>query len=297
MPRKKIQIIALVGPNASGKSALSLKIAANYNGEIVSADSRQVYRSLDLGSGKISKLERKKIPHHLLDVIGVKKIFSVADFIKSSKIAVGDVAKRKKIPIIVGGTGFWVDALLSGMQLPAVKPDLILRKKLSKLPNEILYKKLEKLDPLRAKNIDRHNPARLVRALEIILKSKKPIPLLKNQPAYQVLWLGMNPGLKILKNKIKIRLQKRLKQGMLAEVRKLLQAGVPAKRLIELGLEYRYLTLFIQNKISREEMEQQLYRAICQYAKRQITWFKRNKKIHWVTNVAQANKLIKEFLG
>lgn len=290
------KVIALVGPNASGKSNLGIKLAKVFNGEIISADSRQVYKGLDIGSGKVTAKERKLIPHYLLDAANPKKFFTIADFIKLANKKITEVCKKKRLPIIVGGTGFWIDGLLFGLSFPEVKPDFKLRKKLNRFSSVELFKKLKKLDPVRAKRIDPNNPVRLIRALEIVLKTKNIIPPLKSRPPYQVLWLGINPGYQQLKAKIKIRLKKRLAQGMLKEVKNLLKSGVPAKKLIDLGLEYRYLTLFLQKKISKIEMENQLYSAICQYAKRQMTWFKRNKKIHWLKNFSQAKALTKNFL-
>jgi len=290
------KVIALVGPNATGKSSLGIKLAKVFKGEIISADSRQVYKGLDIGSGKVTAKERKLVPHHLLDVVNPKRVFTVADFVKLANKKIAEIRKRKHLPIIGGGTGFWIAALLFGLSFPEVKPDFKLRKKLNRLSAAELFKRLKKLAPARAKQIDPKNPIRLIRALEIVIKTKKTIPPLKSHSPYQVLWLGINPGYQQLKVKIKIRMKKRLDQGMLAEVKNLLKSGVPAKKLIALGLEYRYLTLYLQKKNSKTEMKNQLYSAICQYAKRQMTWFKRNKKIHWLKNFSQAKALIKKFL-
>ncbi|MEK7570615.1 MAG: tRNA (adenosine(37)-N6)-dimethylallyltransferase MiaA [Patescibacteria group bacterium] len=276
-----LRVIAIVGPTASGKSALALRLAKKLDGEIVSADSRQVYRGLDIGSGKVTRQERRTIPHHLLDVADPKRVYSVAQFVQDGKRAIRAVHKCKKIPIVVGGTGFWLDALLRGQSLPRVAPNATLRKRLATLSTKQLFARLQRLDPERAKTIDRHNPVRLIRALEIVLATKKPVPQRTEKLAYDVLWLGLRPNQKKLYIAIRKRLLQRMRQGMVAEVRTLLKNGVPAKRLIELGLEYRFVTLYLQGALTKAAMLEQLEHAIQQYAKRQMTWFRRHKDIHW----------------
>lgn len=290
------RVIAIVGQTASGKSSLALRLAKAFDGEIVSADSRQVYRGLDIGSGKVTQQERRAIRHHLLDVASPKRTYNVAHFTQDGKRAIRDILRRKKIPIVVGGTGFWVDALLRGQSVPNVRPNPALRKRLGQLSTSRLYTKLKQLDPRRAQSIDRHNPVRLIRALEIILATKQPIPQRTTQPMYDVLWLGLRPTQKKLHRAIASRLQKRIREGLTAEVRGLLKNGVSAKRLIELGLEYRYVTLYLQGKLTKMEMVTQLQNAIQKYAKRQMTWFKRHKEVHWVASASVARVITRRFL-
>ncbi|RJO59398.1 tRNA (adenosine(37)-N6)-dimethylallyltransferase MiaA [Candidatus Parcubacteria bacterium] len=296
MPKKTVKVIALVGPNAAGKSAWGVRIAKLVGGEIISADSRQVYKNLNIGSGKITKSQMGGIPHHLLDVAHPKKLFTVTDFQKIAQAKIQDINYRRKIPIVVGGTGFWLDALLYGWQIPHIKPNFKLRRKLSRWSTEKLFASLKKLDPGRAKNIDKQNPIRLVRALEIVLASKKSVPRLRQSQPYKVLWVGIQTNKPALKKKIQKRLKQRIRAGMISEVKGLLRQGVPAKRLLALGLEYRFVTLFLQKKITRTEMESRLSYAIWHYAKRQITWFKRNPNIHWLKNFRQAQVLVRRFL-
>jgi tRNA dimethylallyltransferase len=290
------KLIAIVGQTATGKSSLGIALARKLRGTIVSADSRQVYRGLDIGSGKVTKQEQRLAPHVLLDVANPRRSYTVANYIRDARRAIKKIFVAKRVPIVVGGTGFWIDALLSGTNLPAVRPNPALRKKLSKQTAAQLFRRLQRLDPKRAEAIDRHNPVRLIRALEIVLTTKKPVPIAKPDEPYNVLWLGLRLPPKKLRVAIHTRLQRRMRAGLVAEVRELLASGVPAQRLLDLGLEYRFVTKYLQNKLGRNEMLRQLETAIVQYAKRQKTWFKRNPKIHWIKNTQQATKLSRGFL-
>lgn len=293
---KKQKIIVIVGPTASGKSNLAVKLARKFHGEIISADSRQVYEGMDIGTGKITKKEMAKIPHHLLDVANPKKQFSVAQYKRLAEKAIKKIIADKKIPIICGGTGFYIQSITENISIPEVKPDLKLRNALEKKSTKELFSQLKKLDPRRSKNIDKNNRRRLIRALEIIIKSGKKVPELKSAPKYEALIIGVKRGIRELKESIKIRLLKRLKMGMVKEVINLKKSGLSWKRLEDFGLEYRYIAYYLQNKLSYDEMVKKLQKEIEHYAKRQMTWFSRDKKIHWVANQKQAEKLIKQFL-
>lgn len=273
----KPKIIVIAGPTASGKSDLAVKIAKERNGEIISADSRQVYKGLDIGTGKITKKEMCGVPHHLLDVANPKKVFSVADFKKLGQKAINDILSRGKLPIIVGGTGFYIDTLVYDLEFPAVPANKDLREKLSKKTPEQLFKQLQKLDPERAEEIDAKNKVRLVRAIEIV-KAIGKIPKVKKSNKYDIEWIKIDWPDEVLKERIHTRLLKRIRQGMIKEAEKLHASGLSYKRMNELGLEYRYLALFLQNKITREEMITQLETKIWQYVKRQRLWFGRDKK-------------------
>jgi len=281
------KLIILVGPTASGKSALGIQLAKKYGGEIISADSRQVYTGLNIGTGKVTTREMQRIPHHLLDVANPKKRFDVSQFKKLGEKSIKNISKRGVVPIIVGGTGFYIDALVYDIVFPEVAPDVRLRTELSKLSNTELIHVLISLDPERAETIDTQNPVRLIRAIEIA-KSIGKTPPLNYKSIYNVLFIGLTLDKVALQKKIHGRLMLRIKIGMVLEVKKLHADGLSWKRLIELGLEYRYIALYLQNKISKEEMITQLEREIIQYAKRQMTWFKRNKNIHWF-NVEDSN--------
>lgn len=326
------QTIVITGPTASGKSDLAILLAHRYDGEIISADSRQVYRGMDIGTGKVtrdvvvhpeptegsynsvtnhpksrSKFQKEDfffsegIRHHLIDIASPKRAYNVTHFVRDAKRAIADIRKRGKTPIICGGTGFWVQALIDNQSFPAVKPDATLRKKLGKLSTEQLFALLQKKDPRRAKTIDAKNKVRLIRALEVIATlGKVPIQTTgyKLQATSHSI-IALNPDKTVLEKNIKVRLKKRLQQGMLEEVARLHEKdGVSWKRLESFGLEYRSSAQFLQQKISREAMEEGLLRDIKHYAKRQITWLKRFEKmgadIHWITDAREAIKIVEK---
>jgi len=279
MPPKFILVI--IGPTASSKSSLAVQLAKKLNGEIVSADSRQVYKGLDIGSGKITRREMAGIPHHMLDVANPRRIFTVSQYQKLAYKTIDDILSRGKLPIVVGGTGQYIDAITKGLILPGVKPLYELRKQLSYKTTQELFALLEKLDPARAKNIDRHNARRLVRAIEIA-KVLGKVPVLKTTPRYSPITIGVKIKSIELKRCIHKRLLARMQTGMVAEVRSLRKQGLSCKRLFDLGLEYRYVSLCLQGKFSKHEMLVKLETEINHYAKRQMTWFKRDKSITWL---------------
>lgn len=325
---KKPKIMVVLGQTSTGKSDLAVEIARKYNGEIISADSRQVYRGMDLGSGKITTKEMRGIPHYLLDVADPKDIFDVQKFQKLGTEAIQDILKRKKIPIICGGTGFYIDSLVYQTEFSPVKPNLTLRKELEKKSlaelQELFNKKIMQnkqvkqprslvnyfqnllcslrkytfWDDKSGQQIDIKNPVRIIRALEII-EELGSIPKTKKNNPYNILFIGLKLPKEDLDKRIHTRILKRLGQGMLDEAHKLLKQGVNHKRLQYLGLEYRFMSKYILGEISKDEMIEQLYRATVQFAKRQKTWFKRNKKIHWFDSLGDKNplyKLIDNFL-
>ena len=277
-----IDIVVIVGPTAVGKSEIAVKLAKKYDGEIVSADSRQVYKGLDIGTGKITKKEMAGMPHHMLDIENPQKQFSVVKYVRLSEKIIESIYKRGNLPIVCGGTGFYVNALVDGIILPDVPPNKKLREKMEKMSVEKLFNILNKLDKKRAGNIDRNNKRRIIRAIEIA-KTLGKVPSIKNSPQkYNPVFIGINMSKEKLKENIKIRLEKRIKQGMIEEANKLHDKGLSWKRMYELGLEYRYLSLYLQNKITKEEMIRKLETEIWHYAKRQITWFKKDKRIKWI---------------
>ena len=280
---EKPKIIVIVGPNASGKSGLAIDLAKKFGGEIISADSRQVYRGLNIGTGKVSRREMKGIPHHLLNVANPRRVYTADKYKKDAERAVQNIIQKGKIPIIAGGTGFYIDALLGAVTLPKVPPDQALRKQLEKKSTSQLFKKLQKLDPRRAKAIDSKNKRRLIRAIEIVKAIGKIPKLKKGLSKYEVLYVGIATTEKQLKKNISVRLFARMRAGMIAEARGLHDRGLSWKRMEELGLEYRYLAQFLQKKITKEELHQKIETGNWKYAKRQKTWFRRNKHIKWFT--------------
>ena len=297
MRKSKIKIIVIVGPTTIGKSTLAVDIARRFGGEIVSADSRQVYRGLDLGTGKITKKEMRDVPHHLLDVASPTQQFSVALYQKLATHAIADIARRDKLPVICGGTGLYIDALVRDIAIPEVPPNKTLRKKLAAKSTVELLEILQKLDPRRAKEIDAQNPVRLVRAIEIARVIGSVPPLQKNSP-YDCLIIGLDMSDAILKQRIADRLLERLSKGMIAEAKHLHTKGLSWKRMDALGLEYRYLARHLRGELSRTQMIEELGSAIWQYVKRQRTWFRRDKSIQWFTptNRKKIFLIIEKFL-
>lgn len=284
----KNKIIIILGPTASGKSELAVKIAHKIKGEIISADSRQIYKGLDIGTGKITKKEMKGIPHHCLDIVSPKKIFTVIDFKKCANKAIEKILKKNKVPIICGGTGFYIGAITGDIKIPEIKPDWKLRKKLEKKSTEQLFEMLKKLNPKRAENIDQHNPRRLVRAFEIA-KAASTTVVESNDNGCRLLQIGIKLPEKELKKRIEKRVKKMLKDGLINEVKKLRKSGLSWKRIYELGFEYKYPALFLQSKISKDEMLERMILENWHYAKRQMTWFKRDKRIKWLRAHEESN--------
>jgi len=276
------KVLVIVGPTSSGKSALAVELAKKFNGEVISADSRQVYRGLDIGTGKITTHEMHGVRHHILDIVPPTRLFTAHDFIVHGQKAIGNIAARGKLPIVAGGTGFYIDALLGRVTLPDVPANPKLRAKLEQKTAKQLFALLKKRDARRARSIDSHNKRRLIRALEIAhaLGRVPNISGLRNH-YFDTLWIGIAPPMKVLEKKIAIRLSARMRQGMVAEAKRLHRKGLSFKRMLQLGLEYRALTHLLHDKITREQMVEGLSRDIRRYAKSQITYWKRNKEIRW----------------
>lgn len=296
---KKPPIIVIVGPTASGKSALAITLARTLNGEIISADSRQVYRGMDLGTGKVTREEQRQARHHLIDIANPKVEYNVSHFLADATKAIVDIEARGKRVIICGGTTFWIEALMLGLPLPKVAPDPVFREKWGKKDVGELYGYLKRLDPERAKTIDRQNKVRLLRAIEIA-KTLGKVPaidrsVLPNLSRYSV--IGLSPPVDELNRKIRERFMARMKAGMLEETVKLNRGGLSYERLISFGLEYRALTRFLQKKITDAELYTELPYDIIHYAKRQRSSLRRLEKqgikIHWVKDMHQALSLTK----
>lgn len=284
--KNKPKIIVILGQTSTGKSDLAVEIARRIKppakGEIISADSRQVYKGLDLGSGKITKREMKGVPHHLLDVANPKRKFTVVEYQKLANGKIKEILKSGNIPIICGGTGFYIDALTKGTVFPEVPPNQSLRNKLERKTTSELFKMLKKIDGDRAKSIDRKNKRRLIRAIEIVKQiGKVPKETFEKVP-YEFIKIGLYLPNDILKKRIEKRLLRRIKAGMIKEVERLHKNGVSFRRLEELGLEYRSIAEYLQKKLTKEEILAKLSGEIYHFAKRQMQWFKRDKEILWV---------------
>jgi tRNA dimethylallyltransferase len=277
------KLVVLLGTNASGKSDLGVRLARRFGGEIVSADSRQVYRGLDLGSGKITTEQMQGVPHHLIDVADVNDYYSLAQYQRAAYAAIDGITAAGKIPFLVGGTGLYVSAIVEGYKLVDVPPNEPLRAELEGLPLEELVARLESADPEAAGKIDKNNSRRLIRALELAAAGYTHAAGRKSHPRYDCLQLGLGWPKEILEKRIEKRLRDRLAGGMIQEVAGLRERGVSDLRLDKLGLEYRYLMRHLRGDMpTLEELHSQLALAIRQFAKEQMTWFKRDRRIHWL---------------
>lgn len=268
-------IIVVAGPTASGKSDFAVDLALKRNGEIISADSRQVYTGLDIGTGKITQPEMKGIPHHMLDIVNINDEFSVATFKALATPILLDILARNKTPIICGGTGQYIDALIYDMETPKVGPNHELRKVLEAKNEDELFAELAEKDPYRADTVDRYNKVRLIRALEIVYELGFVPPLHTPTLLYETEFYLMSPSRELLRTRIEKRLEKRLATGMIEEVKKIHEQGFDSEKMKRFGLEYESIAKHLEGKITKEEMKQDIITKSMQYVKRQETW---NKK-------------------
>jgi len=303
------RVLVILGPTSSGKSDVAIRLAKKFDGEIISADSRQIYKGLDIGTGKVKGLfksvilsERSEskdlifysdnIPHYLIDIVSPKTDYNVSKFKKDAEETIKDILRRKKLPIICGGTGFWIKAIVDDVDFPKVKPNTELRRKLDRKNTEELFKILQKLDPERAKNIDAKNKVRLIRAIEICETLGK-VPSLNYESRtanYYFLQIGIDISKDKLHQNIKKRLEKRFKEGMIKEVENLHESGLSWKKIRSFGLGYFWIPLFLQGKISQKELFEKVLGAEKDYAKRQMTWFKKDKRIKWLKDCKRIGK-------
>lgn len=292
------KLIAIAGPTASGKTDFSIELAKVSNGEVVSADSRQVYSGLDIGSAKITQEEMQSVPHFLLDVATPGTTYTLGEFQDDAFEAIGDIIKRGNTPFLVGGTALYLYAVIDNYRLPRVAPNPTLRTKLEQQSPEELFAHLQTIDPNTAEIIDAQNPRRLIRAIEVVEATGKSFVEQKKQgpPKYDVLKLAPYHERDKLYQRIDTRTDARI-PGIIEEIKTLLEQGVDPEWLISLGLEYRFITQFIQGDISSlEEATEQLKHAIHAFTRRQFTWFNKDEEINWVKDTKAAEQLISKFL-
>lgn len=296
---KNNKLIVILGPTSAGKSAVAIQLAQKFNGEVISVDSRQIYRGMDVGTGKVTIEEQAGIKHWMLDIISPKTNFSAAQFKKKTDNIIRDILKRGKLPILCGGTGFWIKSIVDNITYPEVKPDWNLRKELEKKEITELIQELKKLDPVRAENIDAKNKVRLIRAIEICHAIGK-VPLIPRSTLcdsrYEFIQIGVSVPKEKLHAKIKKRLDQRWKDGMIAEVEKLHHQGLSWKKIQSFGLGYFWIPEYLQDKIPLEELYERVYLAEKDYAKRQVTWFQKDKRIVWLEKYAAMQKAVAKFL-
>lgn len=308
MSKAKQPIIVITGPTASGKSDCAVLVAQFLNralvdnktftgAEILSADSRQIYKLLNVYSNKTTPEEMRGIPHYGINIASPRRTFSVSQYQTYGRKVLRRMFRNRKLPIICGGTGYYIDSLLFESQFPEVKPNPELRKKLEKQSNEELFSQLQKLDPRRAETIDANNPHRLIRALEIVLSTGKPVPELVQNSPYDILMIGLKPNDEIIQKKLRKRIAKKL-DAMIAEVKHLHeQEHISFKQFEKIGMGYRLLAAFIQGKITKEQLSEQIYREEWHYVRRQMTWFRHYKNIAWIEKQTEAIALAGKFIN
>ena len=280
-------LLVILGPTSSGKSSLGVTLAQKFNGEIISADSVQVYRGLDIGSGKITEEEMHGIRHHLLDVADPNDYFSVVDFKEHVKKAIHSIIERDKLPILVGGTGQYIQAIVDNFVPPQVPPNQKLRDELATKSAKELFEELHKLDPDRALTVEKDNPRRLIRAIEIatalgkVPKIDTQFPSNYTKSTYNVLQIGLEWPKEKLREYIKSRVAHRIDNGFIEEVQSLYTKGISYERIKAFGLGYRCTVNYLEGEISQEELSQCIETSEWRYAKRQLRWFKRDSRIQW----------------
>lgn len=289
----KQKLLVICGPTSVGKSELAVALAKEFSGEVISTDSRQVYEGLDIGAGTITHKEMQGVPHHLLNVADPRERFSVDDFKQLGDQRVHEIHKQDKLPILCGGSGFYIQAVVDDLAFPDVPPNDELREQLKQRSAESLYQELEQKDPRRAETIDENNPVRLIRALEIVEELGK-VPKLEKHQRFDTLQIGLERPDKELKQRIIKRTKKRFDRGMIAEAETLRTEGVTLERMRDLGLVYKHLANFLDNKLTKQELFDAIVKADWQYVKKQRTWFQKDDRIVWFHPEQDKHKIIEK---
>ncbi len=321
------KLIVVCGPTASGKTDLAVALAKKFNGEIINADSRQIYKEMNIATAKPVKVASSKlssqggsasgdakrssggqvasydeylvddIPHYLLDVVEPDESFTLADYKDKALKAIKEIIKKGKIPFLVGGTGLYIRALVDNLEIPKVEPNLALRKELESKTLEELILMLKENDPDSFEKIDLQNPRRVIRALEVVLSTGESFfnQQKKGKPLFNVLQIGLKLERKNLYDRINSRCERMIETGLLQEAKRLAQKyswDLPSMS----GIGYRQMRDYIEGKMSLDEVLDWFKKDTRHYAKRQMTWFKKDERIHWIENERQAEKLIAEFI-
>ncbi len=280
-------LIALLGPTAAGKTALSLALAERFDGEIVSADSRLIYRGMDIGTAKPSAAEQARIPHHLLDVTTPDRPLSLAEYQGLAYVAIDDIHQRGRVAFLVGGSALYVRAVTEGLRIPEVPPNPVLRAELEAFAkaegHAALHRRLAELDPASAQQIDGRNVRRVVRALEIVLESGQPKSALEgaDPPAYGILRLGLEVGRETLHARIVARVHQMIQAGLADETARLLAAGYAANLPALTSLGYREMGQHLRGELSLDEAIERICIETNRFVRHQSTWFRRMEGVEW----------------
>jgi len=299
--QEKPKIIAIVGPTASGKTTLAITLAQTFNGEIISADSRQIYRGMDIGTAKPTAEELAAIPHHLIDMKNPNEPYSVADYKTDAIAAIEDILGRRKLPIIVGGTGLYIKAVLENLDIPktVANPGLraTLEKEIEGKGLAALFEKLVALDPEAAYIVDPKNPRRVVRALEVAITTGEPFTAQrkKNDPLFDALVIGLDPAPEILRERINRRIDEMMRDGLVEEVTVLVKK-YSADQVAFDAIGYREIIEHLNGVSTLAAAIAEMKMNTWHYAKRQMTWFKKDKTVHWIKAQGEATALVKNFL-
>ncbi len=295
---ERYPLVILVGPTAVGKTELSLKLAERVQGEIISADSIQVYRKMNIGTAKVSLQEQKRVKHHLIDIINPDEEFSVAQYQEMVDEIIPRIVTRDKLPLLVGGTGLYIKAVVDGFLFPEMENDYQLREELQELArmkgNHYLHQQLKKIDPGLASNLHPNDLRRIIRGLEVYQKTGKTVSYFKKKQVerperYRTLKLGLTRDREELYNRIDKRVEEMINKGLVEEVQDLLEQGYQFSSTALQGLGYKEIINFLRGDYDLEKAVYLLKRNTRHFAKRQLTWFRRERDIHWF-NLSQSNQ-------
>lgn len=302
----KPKLICIVGATASGKTGWGIELSKIFNGEVVSADSRQIYKKMDIGTAKPKRSEKIKdgyvvegVPHHLIDVVDPGEEFTLAEFKQQATSVINDIVARGKVPFLVGGTGLYVRAVIDNLDIPSVAPNKKLRRSFETKTLPELVALLANIDPETVRVIDIHNPRRVIRALEVAITTGESFlrQQKKNEPLYETLQLGVEIEREKLYERIDMRIDAMMAEGMLKETKKLLAQKYVTTLPSMSSIGYRELTAHLQGKITLDEAVDAFKKNTHHYARRQLTWFRKDKRIEWVPSVAEAVERVRQFIS
>lgn len=299
-------LILIVGPTAVGKTALAIRLAERFGGEIVSADSRQIYRGMDIGTAKATPEERARVPHHLLDIVSPDRWYTVAEFQQAATEAIAEIHRRGRLPFLVGGSGLYVRAVAEGLEIPRVPPNPEWRAELESIAAsdpQALHRRLAALDPDAARRIDPRNVRRVIRALEVCLATGKRISQLQTRrvPGYRMLWIGLTLPRAELYRRVDARVDRMIDLGLVEEVRRLAEQGYSWDAPAMTGVGYRQIGAYLRGECSLDEAVREIKRATRRFVRQQANWFRSDDpRIHWLRSDADAEAkaaaLIQAFL-